>query len=251
MATSSERLSAPANPTNSNARSRFAASVHWPSSSRGSASTIARRSSGSVGETLSTATPLVRVIPAHTECSGSSRRLAGASWPVCRCAWLIAESRRSSVDTLSPGVGRPSSPGGPTSARLAIYKETASGEAGSAETPRPSHQAQKSAQSARYARFVFAAVAARANARARSASSASGRLTAWSWSTGARSLKSAPQGWPRRGGRSNRRTAGRARAGRGTGRSRTGGRRRRRARTPGGLTGETAGGPPCSSRASG
>ena len=85
------------------------------------------------------------------------------------------------------GVIRPSGPvqtEWSVSARVSMYKETVSGVAGSAGTPRASAEVRPVG---RYARLVFAAVAARAKARARLASSMSGAAGWRSGSAGARS----------------------------------------------------------------
>jgi hypothetical protein len=91
-------------------------------------------SSVSVGAFAAGAVPLARRIPAISVRTGAD--CAGDSNPATWCAWLMAESRRTRVDTL----------------RVALssvkYKTTVSGAAGKLGTARREHQARKSRQSA-------------------------------------------------------------------------------------------------------
>lgn len=117
----------------------------------------------------SCAVPFVRRMPAHT--ARTVRSFVGLGRPAAWWAWLMPERRRSRVDGLQ------------VSARAARKSATASGAAGRGASRCSAHQAQKSRQSAAYARTVFGAFAWPRYSRAFSAVSARPAGRAGSWLT--------------------------------------------------------------------
>jgi hypothetical protein len=104
---------------------------------------MARTSRARAGALPIEAVPWVRRMPRHARRTSGS--VVGDSWPAWRWAWLIDVSRRdsSAVDRWVAMSDR--------------YRISVAGSAGSALTPRSSHQVEKIRQSVAYARRVAGA----------------------------------------------------------------------------------------------